>query len=67
MSKAKTTGAIFKEARLKQGLTQVELAKKAGLHWNTVAKIERELQKPEFDTIKRIAKVLKVDISDLPD
>ena len=67
MSKAKTIGAIFKEARLKKGLTQVEVAEKAGIHWNTVAKVEREEQKPEYLTIKRIAKVLGIDISTLPD
>jgi DNA-binding XRE family transcriptional regulator len=67
MSKAKTIGAIFKQARLEKGLTQVEVAKKAGIHWNTVAKIEREEQKPEFATIKSIAKVLGIDISTLPD
>lgn len=67
MSKAKTIGAIFKEARLKKGLTQVEVAEKAGLHWNTIAKVEREEQEPEFGTIKKIAKVLGIDISKLPD
>lgn len=67
MSKSKTIGAIFKEARLKKGLTQVEVAEKAGLHWNTIAKVEREEQEPEFATIKKIAKVLGIDIAKLPD
>jgi transcriptional regulator with XRE-family HTH domain len=67
MSKAKTIGAIFKEARLKKGLTQIEVAEKAGLHWNTIAKVEREEQEPEFATIKKMAKVLGIDISKLPD
>lgn len=67
MAKAKTIGTIFKEARLKKGLTQVEVAQKANIHWNTVAKIEREEQKPEFVTIKKIARVLQIDISSLPD
>jgi transcriptional regulator with XRE-family HTH domain len=67
MSKKKTIGAIFKEARLKKGLTQVQVAEKAGIHWNTVAKVEREEQKPEYLTIKSIAKVLGIDISTLPD
>jgi transcriptional regulator with XRE-family HTH domain len=67
MNRAKTIGSIFKEARLKRGLTQTEVAEKAGLHWNTIAKVEREEQKPEFGTVKRIAKVLNVDISTLPE
>lgn len=47
-------------------LTQVELAKKASIHPNTIAKIEREEQNPEFATIKKIARVLDLDLSKLP-
>ena len=67
MGKAKTLGEIFKEARLKKGLTQVEVGKKAGLGQNTYPKIERDEEKPGFGNIKKIAKVLDVDISKLPD
>lgn len=66
MSKAKTPGEIFKEARLKKGWTQVQVAERAGLHWNTVAKIEREQQKPDFSTIKKLARVLNINISTIP-
>lgn len=67
MGKAKTLGEIFKQARLKKGLTQVEVGKKAGLGQNTYPKIERGVEKPEFRNIKKIANVLGVDISTLPD
>lgn len=65
MSTKKTAGQIFKEARLKKGWTQVELAEKAGIHWNTVAKIERNEQKPEFDTIKGLTKALGLKLDDV--
>ena len=63
---SRTAGEIFKEARLKKSLTQVELAKKAGLYPNTYALIERGLQKPTFATVKKLAKALDIDISDIP-
>ncbi len=66
MNPRKTTGQIFKEARQNKGLTQVELAKKSGVHSNTIAKIERDEQDPSFATIKKLAKILDVDISNLP-
>lgn len=63
MSKDKTLGQIFKDARLKKGLTQAEAAKKADLHWNTVAKIEQERQFPEFPTSQSLAEVLGIPIT----
>lgn len=65
MSK-QTAGNIFKEARLKIGLTQHELAEKAGIHPNTYAKIERNEQEPAFDTVKKLANVLKLKLEDIP-
>jgi transcriptional regulator with XRE-family HTH domain len=55
----------FKQARKQQALTQVEVAEKAGIHPNSYAKIERGLQEPTFPTIKKIAKVLGLNLSDL--
>jgi transcriptional regulator with XRE-family HTH domain len=63
---SKSAAQIFKEARLKKGLTQVEVAKRAGLHPNTYAKLERGPQKPEFPTVKKLAKALDIDIDDIP-
>lgn len=65
MSK-KTTGSVLKEARLKAGLTQLELAEKAGVHINTYARIERDEQEPTFDTVKRLAKALDIKLEDIP-
>lgn len=66
MSARKTAGSIFHQARLKKGLTQTEVAEKAGVHPNTYAKIERDEQNPSFPTIKKVAKVLDIDLSDVP-
>jgi transcriptional regulator with XRE-family HTH domain len=66
MSKAKTPGEILKEARLKKGWTQDELAKKAGLGKNTYPKIERDISKPSPESIKRLVKVLGIDPSKIP-
>lgn len=66
MSTSKTPGQILKEARLKKGLTQVEVAKKAGMGENTYPKIERGVSKPSPESIKRLMKVLDIDSSKLP-
>jgi transcriptional regulator with XRE-family HTH domain len=62
----KTTGTVLKEARLKTGLTQVELAEKAGVHINTYARIERDEQEPTFDTVKKLTKALGISLEDIP-
>lgn len=67
MSKSKTPGEILKEARLKKGWTQDELAKKAGLGKNTYPKIERDISKPSSESIKALVKVLDIDPSKIPD
>ena len=58
-----TAAKIFSEARKKKGLTQAEVAKKAGMHANTYAKIERGINKPSPESIKALVKVLGIDSS----
>lgn len=55
-------GKVFKEAREKAELTQAEVAKKAGIHVNYYARIERG--DPEFRAVilNRIAKALNITI-----
>ncbi len=62
----KTTGTVLKEARLRLGLTQLELAKKADVHINTYARIERDEQEPTFDTVKKLTKALGLNLEDIP-
>jgi predicted transcriptional regulator len=49
----------IRQLRLKQGLTQGELAKRAGLSWIYVAKLEGgDRVSPSLPTLERIARAL---------
>ena len=63
---ARSAAQIFKEARRKQGLTQVEVAEKANIYPNTYALIERGLQNPQFATVKKLARALDLNVDDIP-
>lgn len=65
MAKQKTPGEILREARLKQGLTQLEVAQKAAIHPNTYAKIERGENQPSSESIKKLMAVLDIDVKSL--
>ena len=60
-----TIAKAIRTARERKGLSQTEVAKKASITRNTVARIERGEQEPTFATVKKIAKVLDIDISTL--
>ncbi len=60
-------GKNLKDARFRAGLTQAELADKAGTTQTTVARIERDAVQPEVTTIRKLAATLGVSISDLLD
>ena len=55
----------FKQARLKLGLTQVEVAEKAGINENGYAKIERGETQPKLETVKKLMVVLKIKPGDV--
>ena len=58
----------IKRLREEKGLTQDQLAKKAGLHRVTVAQIEADMRKnPDLSTRKKLAKALGVPITELLD
>ena len=64
----KTTEQIaskLRQFRLEKGLTQVELAEKAGINSNYYAKVERGDLKPLIATIEKIIKALGVKSSDV--
>lgn len=61
----KHIAAKLKEYRLKNGLTQEELAEKAGMNRNGYAKIERGEQKASVDTLEKLTKVLKIKSKDV--
>lgn len=61
----KTFGNKVREERLKQGLSQEELADRAGLHRTYVGMIERAEKNITLLNIEKIAKALEVEIEDL--
>ncbi|UHG94518.1 helix-turn-helix domain-containing protein [Spirosoma oryzicola] len=62
-----STGQKIKEIRLKQGMTQQELALEANINLRTVQRIENEEVIPRSYTLKIIAKALHIEESELID
>ena len=54
-------GAAVAEARAKAGLTQLELAQRAGLEESTIITLEQGQYKPDSSELSRIAEALGVD------
>lgn len=63
--KTQKTGTKIKRYRLSAGLSQAELAQKARISPNTVARLERGEHQPTLATIEALAHALSVTISDL--
>lgn len=53
---------ILKEAREKAGLTQAEVAERAGIHFNYYVRVERGEVTPRVDIVENIAKALKISL-----
>lgn len=53
-------GKNIKKARAAAGMTQKQVAEKAGLHVNYIARIERGEENPSYEAIEKIIKSLKV-------
>jgi transcriptional regulator with XRE-family HTH domain len=58
-------GDKLKEVRTRRLLTQVELAEKAEVNHSTVVNIERNQAEPHFRTIRKLAKALDIDPTEL--
>ena len=54
-------GAAVAEARAKAGLTQLELAQRAGLEESSIITLEQGQYKPKSSELSRIAEALGVD------
>mgnify|MGYP000141373747 CR=1 FL=1 len=66
MSRKSTLAQNIKKLRKRLKLSQEELAKKAGITYSTLIKIESGANdNPTIKTIKRIASTLKVKVDDL--
>lgn len=55
----------LRQTRLAQGLSQEELAAKAGLHRNYVGSVERNEKNISIDSMERLAIALGLDVVDL--
>lgn len=55
----------LREIRVKQGLSQEELADIAGLHRTYVGSVERGERNISIDNMERLATALKINIQDL--
>ena len=58
-------GEKIRELRRAKGLSQEELAFRAGIHRNYLGGIERGERNPALDNIAAIAEALGIDISEL--
>lgn len=58
-------GKKLKEARIRLGLTQSDVAGKAGISANYYARIERDKENPTVETLKQILKALKIKSSEV--
>ena len=57
-------GQKLKALRTGAGLTQEQLAEKAGLHKLGIAKLEQGLRAPTWDTVQALAKALGASCED---
>lgn len=58
-------GKKVKEERLKQRLSQEDLAERAGLHRTYIGMIERAEKNITLGNIEKVAKALKLNINEL--
>ena len=56
-----------RELRLDAGLSQEKLGEMTGLDRTYISGIERAVRNPSFQTLEKVAKALKVRISELTD
>ena len=58
-------GDRLKTLRIRRALTQEELAQRAGLSKNAVNRLEVDKAEPRMSTLRKLAKALHVDPSEL--
>jgi len=62
---AATFGAVLREKRLEAGISQEQLADRAGLHRTYVSLIERGKRTASIEVVRRVAAALGVTMADL--
>jgi transcriptional regulator with XRE-family HTH domain len=58
-------GDRLRELRVRRALTQEELAEKADVGTNTVARLERNESEPHMSTLRKLARALGVEPAEL--
>jgi transcriptional regulator with XRE-family HTH domain len=58
-------GDRLRDLRVRRALTQEELAVKADVGTNTVARLERNESEPHMSTLRKLARALDVDPAEL--
>lgn len=58
-------GAVIRNHRKGTGLTQEQLAERAGSHWTYISEIENGHRNPSINLLRRIAHGLEVSLADL--
>ncbi len=67
MAPVREMASRLRKLRKWRGMTQVELAKAAGLSQQYVARLERAMQDPRLSVLERLARALRVKVSRLID
>lgn len=62
-----TVGEKLREARLKLGLTQLELEKLTGINAANIRKYESDRQRPKYETKVKLAQALQIPVAELLD
>ena len=65
MKLRRTVARNLRRLRKKRGLSQEELADRAGLNRNYVGMIEREENAPTVDALEQLAKALDINAAEL--
>jgi|GEM_PF-612920 len=58
-------GSILKNIRISCGLTQSEVSKSAGVHEDSLRKIENGLVIPKYETLQYLSDIYKIDLLEL--
>lgn len=64
---SQSLGQQIRQARKDRGITQEELAKNVPVSRQTVSSWENNRTQPDYETLKKLAKILAVDVSQLID
>lgn len=65
MDVGRRVGANIRRLRKAQGISQEELADRAGVHRTFVSQIERAVKSPTLESLDRIARGLGVPLAEL--